>query len=96
MPRFRQQALALAARDVPLYADASTVPADALAIVARWREALASAAAGFAGLAKPPRPRDLAFHFIHLHSNRLGLMPIEEAYFATLIETLSRPGAVAP
>jgi thiopeptide-type bacteriocin biosynthesis protein len=92
IPRFERKALALARRGIPLYLDAAT-PADALAIVARWRDAVAAAAAGFAGLATAPNARDLAFHFIHLNSNRLGLMPIEEAYFATLIGTHQRLGA---
>jgi thiopeptide-type bacteriocin biosynthesis protein len=90
--RFERKALALATRGVPLYLDASTAPAGAMAIAARWREAVAAAAAGFARLATAPAARDLAFHFIHLNSNRLGLMPIEEAYFATLIETYQRLG----
>jgi hypothetical protein len=31
---------------------------------------------------------ELAFHFMHLTNNRLGVMPIEEAYFATMIGTV--------
>jgi thiopeptide-type bacteriocin biosynthesis protein len=41
----------------------------------------------------PQRPRELAYHLIHLHNNRMGLLPLEEAYFATLLGATPTRGA---
>jgi len=77
-PRFVAKADELVARGATVRA------ATASPIATAWRRALDEAAAGFAR-ADERRPRDLAFHLVHVMNNRLGLMPIEEAYFATLL-----------
>jgi hypothetical protein len=75
-PRFVAKAGELARRGTSVLCNAP--------MLVEWRAALDEGAAAYRATAER-RPRDLAFHFIHLMNNRLGLMPIEEAYFATLI-----------
>ena len=83
--RFAGQAEALARRGVRLFSAA--LPAASLARLDAWAEAVDASARAFAALGQGSRERrrDLAFHFIHLMNNRLGLLPIEEAYFAALV-----------
>ena len=81
----RREGADLAARGTSL------VDAERSPLLATWREALERAAREFRAAAER-RPRDLAFHMIHLMNNRLGVKPLEEAYFATLLATRAREG----
>jgi thiopeptide-type bacteriocin biosynthesis protein len=92
--RFVAKATELRAQGVPVLAPDHLLSPGAALAVQTWRAASAVAADGFGTVADSPprRPYELMFHFVHLMNNRLGLMPIEEAYFATLIaESLSVP-----
>jgi thiopeptide-type bacteriocin biosynthesis protein len=87
LPRFTAKADKLRADGVCVVEPDSETPGEAVEVLTAWRAAVASAAEAFRFVDDdPPRsPQDLAFHFLHLMNNRLGIMPIEEAYFATLI-----------
>jgi hypothetical protein len=87
MARFAEKSAALARAGVPVVGELDALPGPAAACVAEWRDALAHGAGALAALGQcsPARQRDLAFHFMHLMNNRLGLQPIEEAYFAALV-----------
>jgi hypothetical protein len=51
-----------------------------------WRGVLDGAVAGYTAVAGAvPGPDHLAFQFAHLMSNRLGIVPMEEAYLASLL-----------
>lgn len=77
-PTFLAKAEALAAKGV------SVLAARTSKAVERWATAV-QCAAGELARYDEIAAKDLACHFIHLTNNRLGLMPIEEAYFATLL-----------
>ena len=83
---FAAKATKLAERNVRLLI-ADDAPEADRALVSRWRAALETCAQGYrtCGDTPPASGEDLAFHFIHLMNNRLGLMPLEEAYLATLL-----------
>ncbi len=55
--------------------------------VEHWRGALQESANRFAELKERPARRrsHLAFHFIHLMNNRLGIRPMAESYLASLM-----------
>ena len=63
------------------------LPEAALRHVSAWRQAVENGSLAYSKLKDQPAPRgiELASHFIHLMNNRLGIMPVEESYFATLI-----------
>lgn len=86
-PRFLSKARDLCAQNVSVLPGDEHLPREAAAVVQAWRSTTLSAAEAFRTVCDEParRPVDLAFHFIHLMNNRLSLMPIEEAYLATLI-----------
>jgi thiopeptide-type bacteriocin biosynthesis protein len=80
-PIFEAKAAELRDRGTELLAELSSP------IAAGWWRAVQAAAASFREVGEHA-PRNLAFHFIHLTNNRLGLMQIEEAYFSILIGRL--------
>jgi thiopeptide-type bacteriocin biosynthesis protein len=63
--------------------------------VNRWRRATERAAVDYAALdeVEAKRTRNLAFQFIHLMNNRLGIYPLEEAGIATLLAEQGGEGA---
>jgi hypothetical protein len=85
--RFLAKAGEMRALGIPVLTPDERLPAEALAVVRAWRAATAAVAEAFRTAGDQPsrRPFELAFHFLHSMNNRLGLMPIEEAYFATLL-----------
>jgi thiopeptide-type bacteriocin biosynthesis protein len=87
-PRFRAKAAELRERGVSVLVPELTLPAEIRAMVHRWRMGLVRAAAEFVALheSSRPGPVTLAFNFAHLMNNRLGILPLEEAYFATLLQ----------
>jgi thiopeptide-type bacteriocin biosynthesis protein len=87
VPSFLAKARQLAQRGIALYPETLDMHDPAHAHVAQWQRAVGEAVRAFQRVEPhfQERRRALAFHFIHLMNNRLGLMPIEEAYFATLI-----------
>ena len=72
---------------IHVLADDAILPTGALNNVHAWRSALALAAKEYAETPDQTERHDeaLASHFIHLMNNRIGLMPLEESYFATLL-----------
>lgn len=78
LPRFLAKAEVLAAKGV------SVLAARTSKVVQRWATAAQRAATELGGYYEVTA-KHLAYRFIHLTNNRLGLMPIEEAYFATLL-----------
>ena len=60
--------------------------------VEAWRKGLADAVAEFARFeeTKETGLPALAWNFAHLMNNRLGLMPIEEAYYSALLDDALR------
>jgi thiopeptide-type bacteriocin biosynthesis protein len=85
LPRFEAKHAQLAAASVPVIAPDEVLSEDERAAVNAWRAALADASLAYATVASRPPGGELAFRFMHLMNNRLGLYPAEEAYFATLI-----------
>lgn len=87
LPHFIDKARALHSGGIPVLPTDDGLSGDALETVRRWRHATLDGAEGFrAARDDPPRsPRDLAFHVVHGMNNRLRLLPLEEAYYATLI-----------
>jgi thiopeptide-type bacteriocin biosynthesis protein len=87
LPRFEAKASRLRAQGVAVLTAVTELPPQAVDVLDQWRTATTVAAAQFRSLADrvPQDRRDLTFHFMHTMNNRLGLMPIEEAYYATLI-----------
>lgn len=85
--RFVAKARSLAAEGVEVLPPDAALAPGAVAVLDTWRSACAESAAAFRSVDDdPPRaPHELLFHFLHLMNNRLGLMPIEEAYYATLL-----------
>jgi len=93
--RFRAKALELEHASVPIVpADASLHPSLRLQS-ARWRAALDAAAAAYASARVPVPPALLASQFSHLMNNRLGCMPLEEAYLAALLQHEAEHGRPA-
>jgi thiopeptide-type bacteriocin biosynthesis protein len=90
--QFEARAETLEARGAAFPIPEDQLPAAAVDAVRRWRSALHSAAGDFAGLREAPAIDDLASHFVHLTNNRLGLLHLEEAYFAVLLAR----GAASP
>ena len=96
-PRFAAKGRELGAQGVSVLVRDEDLPRPAADIVDAWQRSVAAAAAAFrtVGDEPAPRPVDLAFHFIHLMNNRLGLTPLEEAYLATLIAASSGEASAA-
>jgi thiopeptide-type bacteriocin biosynthesis protein len=87
VPYFLAKARELTRRGIALYPEVLDGSDPVHTTAARWQLAVGEAARAFQRVEPnfQERRRKLAFHFIHLMNNRLGLMAIEEAYFATLI-----------
>jgi thiopeptide-type bacteriocin biosynthesis protein len=85
--RFLAKAEELRRRKIAVITPDSELDQEARDIAIGWRKGIAQAARAYAALddEQSRRPGDLAFHFIHLMNNRLGAVPLEEAYFATLL-----------
>jgi thiopeptide-type bacteriocin biosynthesis protein len=85
--RFHTKAEELRAQGVSVLPPHDQLPGEAIPPLSEWRRATEAAASAFRTVGDQPArlPSDLAFHFLHSMNNRLGLMPIEEAYFAALI-----------
>lgn len=93
MARFAEKSDALARAGLSVVYDFAQTGGPAYSTIGVWRDAISAAAAGFAAIDQlsSRRQRELAFHFMHLMNNRLGVQPIEEAYVAVLLGTeLSR------
>ncbi len=84
--RFGAKAEELADRGVPVVADTGELPAEAGTLLVRWEDELRRTSEAYEELGVTGEKRaELAFHFAHLMNNRLGLLPVEEAYMATLL-----------
>ena len=85
--RFFEKGTQLNERQIPVVWPAD-LPARATSLTEQWRQHLRRAARAFARLEDlgAATPDTLAFHFIHLMNNRLGLVSLEEAYLAALLE----------
>jgi len=85
--RFFEKGTQLSERQIPVVWPAD-LPARATSLTEQWRRHLRRAARAFARLEDlgAATPDTLAFHFIHLMNNRLGLVSLEEAYLAALLE----------
>ncbi len=69
------------------------LPAEATALVERWRACLQPAAAAYARIAGLDQTNQtLAVNFIHLMNNRLGFMSLEESYLGVLLEQRAERG----
>lgn len=97
IPRFLAKGRELATLGIPVLTPNAQLPERARQRVSAWRRALKEGANAFRGVHDDPpcSGADLAFHFTHLMNNRLGVLPIEEAYYATLIHQ-SRSGVSTP
>jgi thiopeptide-type bacteriocin biosynthesis protein len=84
---FGKKADALVASGTDIVIVAEALPLEAGQRLREWGEAVDRAAAGYASLGGGAPVRDvLVLHFTHLMNNRLGLLPIEEAYLAALLQ----------
>jgi thiopeptide-type bacteriocin biosynthesis protein len=90
-PRFAAKARELMTRGVPVLMPEAALPQKARGAVHTWRTGLSQSVSEFDALQEPKRPGSLAlaFNFIHLMNNRLGIMPIEEAYFSALLKEVT-------
>jgi thiopeptide-type bacteriocin biosynthesis protein len=93
MERFRLKAEELCSRGIEVLPPLTALPPVSVALLVEWREALSRAALEYERLedARPPGD-DLAFQFIHLMNNRLGVGPLEESYFAALLSRTASAG----
>lgn len=87
--RFTRKGAELRDRGQPVLPDESALPAEAVAVIERWRRSLAIAARDYAALKDRggARPDVLSLNFSHLMMNRLGIATLEEAYLAALLES---------
>ncbi len=87
-PRFNGKVNELKARCVPVLMPDQSLPEKTRHAVHTWRKALSHAAAEFNALQELEHLESstLAYSFMHLMNNRLGITPIEEAYFAALLK----------
>lgn len=91
--RFLAQAELLDRRSTAVIAPPSELPAPARALLEEWEDALRRAHRLYRRsrtFQEFPSPQ-IGFHFIHTMNNRLGLVPLEEAYLATLLELQCEP-----
>ncbi|RYY74178.1 MAG: hypothetical protein EOO52_15050 [Gammaproteobacteria bacterium] len=85
--RFTEKAEELKSEGINLFAAEENLPEQAQALIARWRKTLNDAATRYAKANGDLTSNDvLTFNFAHLMNNRLGLMALEEAYMACLLE----------
>jgi thiopeptide-type bacteriocin biosynthesis protein len=86
--RFADKGQELEQRAIPVLAPETALDAGAREILGEWRQALREAAAGYEALKGRVEAGSevLAFNFVHLMNNRLGLAALEEAYIAALLE----------
>lgn len=87
-PRFAVKASELKDQGVAILTPDVVLPPRARDVVNTWRSGLSQAVLAFGTLHEVgrPGPRMLAYNFAHLMNNRLGIMPIEEAYFSALLQ----------
>lgn len=79
-----------------LLADPLHVPEDARPLLGTWRRALGSCAQGYREDEGNTIPLPvLAGNFAHLMNNRLGLLPIEDAYYAVILQRAMEPQSLA-
>jgi thiopeptide-type bacteriocin biosynthesis protein len=85
--RFALKAQELKRQHIAIITPDCELHPDALSSIKAWRDAVSRAERAFHSLTDSGRcsSYDLAFQFLHSMNNRLGLMPMEEAYFASLI-----------
>jgi len=85
LQRFSTKSKELRERNVEILAQDALLPLAIQNIIGKWREGLCEAARIFQRL-EERTSIGLAFQFIHLMNNRLGVSPIEEAYFSFLLQ----------
>ena len=85
--KFLSKAEEAKVRGVAIPAPDSQLPGGLRDCLAPWRAALSEAALAYVTLdeEQAQRPSYLAFQFIHLMNNRLGILPLSESYFATML-----------
>ena len=85
--RFRAKASELVSRDDSAFLSEQAFSEQLRNSLTSWRGTLTRAAAEYASLDEPQarRPGYLAFYFIHLMNNRLGILPLSEAWLATVL-----------
>lgn len=85
--RFRAKAEVFKRTGVHVLAQTSELSRVSISYLDRWRLGLIEANHSYANLSEPQseNKRMLAFQFIHLMNNRLGIAPLEEAYLATVL-----------
>ncbi len=86
--RFGEKAAELSSRGVAVVPEDAALPERARPLVSAWRRHAAEAARRYAacdGDAPAPSALSLAFNFAHLMNNRLGITPLEEAYYGVLL-----------
>ncbi len=88
LARFRRKAVALREAGQPVCTPEDAMPAEAAAVVRRWRAGLAEAARAYRTLAdgSDARPDVLSLNFSHLMMNRLGIATLEESMLAALLQ----------
>ncbi|MDP5210777.1 lantibiotic dehydratase C-terminal domain-containing protein [Microbulbifer sp. 2205BS26-8] len=93
--KFFRKGEELAEQGVVVVPDETQLKESQLGYVKKWRDVLDSAAARYHELRADldANTEVLAFNFIHLMNNRLGIASLEEAYMATLLEQRARDRA---
>lgn len=85
--RFLRKSGELEADGTPVIMPESTMSPEAKRLLKEWQGALQVAAEGYRALVgDAPSAEVLAFNFAHLMNNRIGLLSLEEAYLAALLE----------
>jgi thiopeptide-type bacteriocin biosynthesis protein len=84
-PKFAEKAAQLRAQRISVLASDADLGEGAVAVLRTWRAVTSASARAFASLPDRPAVRDLLFHFLHTMNNRLGVNPLEEAYYSTLL-----------
>jgi thiopeptide-type bacteriocin biosynthesis protein len=87
-PRFDGKVRDLKACGIPVLTPNAALSDDARDAVRTWHVGLSQAASAFGRLQESAclGSSALAFAFIHLMNSRLGISPIEEAYFSALLQ----------
>jgi thiopeptide-type bacteriocin biosynthesis protein len=95
--RFFTKGRSLHQGGIPIVAPREALPDLAGALLESWVEHLHGAAKAYeyAGDLGDVTPEMLAFNFVHLMNNRLGLYALDEAYLAALLEQRVGPGFAA-
>jgi hypothetical protein len=91
--RFVEKRSELAARGITVLGRQDRLATGAATCLAQWRLALEKAVDEYSRVPDVPAVpmADLAFHFVHLMNNRLGVMPVEESYFGVLLAARNQP-----